>query len=365
MLLDWNGEDVQIHDCKSFNLSKELKANKFSFKFEDDNEYQNAVTAMKGKHHCHQQQRHFGRFMRQKAAGFGVKKGHKGLGRKCPLCSSHQAHSTHLRRHLMKHCPVQIFQSGLELEQLLQQASKTARINRYQTIISPTSSPLINNPHPPSVTVNVNNASVPHVANVLSDQQDRAENPSVIQPKYPVDHYFMEFRKSFKNPLSGSSFRSDNTIQRISNSVRDIIDQCKFKDLEEIYSQHGFAELQKAFSRPVKQGTLKSACSSFIEFLEFLELNDDLPCDERKRMRLLGYFQKAKAGFSRGVKLDIATRREKLSESIHSGIVTNQTRNQEKRVSCLFQDYKITRMIRITNREALNTEKTQRVSHVS
>ena len=45
--------------------------------------------------------------------------------------------------------------------------------------------------------------------------------------------------------------------------------------------------------------------------------------------------------------------------------VTNQTRNQEKRVSCLFQDYKITRMIRITNREALNTEKTQRVSHVS
>ena len=44
--------------------------------------------------------------------------------------------------------------------------------------------------------------------------------------------------------------------------------------------------------------------------------------------------------------------------------VTDQTRNQEKRVSCLFAGLQNNKNDLNQNRVALNTEKTQRVSHV-
>ena len=325
--LDWDGDRIEMCTDKSFQLAATVnkEKEKLVIAVEASNNCDESTSPKELKvHHSRFQKRVSGKFQREKV---GVKiKRHPGLGRHCPQCESKQSNSTTLRRHLKFHCPVELISEGPVLEQLLADAKRSAHINRHRKV-SESDTSALSSSHGSSFS---NAASLPsfiqpNITVNVSSNGERQEcsipksMASNMQTKFPVESYQVDFRKSLDNPLSGSSYRAASTKQKVCNAVRDIINLCGFKCMEEIYTENGLIQLQKAFDRPVKFGTLKASCAALIEFLEFIELYDELPSDSRKRMRLLEYLRKAKTAFSRGVKLDNAERRAKLTQAIHSG----------------------------------------------
>lgn len=129
----------------------------------------------------------------------------------------------------------------------------------------------------------------------------------------------MEFENSFNNPLSSRVNSASSTVEKVVAYVRTIVRACGFDSLESIYTEQGLNSLQKAFDRKVTFSTKKNMCAAFVEFLQFIEFRDELPFDERKRLKRIAYLKNACIAFSRGCKFDNAYRRVKLAEMMYNG----------------------------------------------
>ena len=97
-----------------------------------------------------------------------------------------------------------------------------------------------------------------------------------------------------------------------------VVKQCGYSTLSEIYSKDGIEKLKIPFGRPVQFTTKKGICQGYIEFVEYLEFFDDLAVPEKRRILLITFLKKAYKSFCRGVSVDVANRRVKISEAIRN-----------------------------------------------
>ena len=144
-------------------------------------------------------------------------------------------------------------------------------------------------------------------------------------PIIPLFTVYLEgFRESFVDPFTGLSYKLENSSQRTYNNVSSIIMSCKFKSLEEMFTEDGLERIRKAFDVPVQSGTKMQKCQSLVDFLRFLEF-EETGIEENERMQPLGPMERAVKSFKRGRKFDRADKRIKLSRSMHDGLFPTYT----------------------------------------
>ena len=176
---------------------------------------------------------------------------------------------------------------------------------------------VVTSPSQPIVNVTVNNG-IPLVP-VTATTQQKGVDPSV-EDKTSLGKLLSEFEDSFSNAAFGSSNRAPSTIKKIVDGAKQVVEMCGYKEVADLYTKEGFDALRVPFNRNVTFSTKKGICQAFTEFIEFLEFHDlDVP--ERRRVLLLSFLKKAYNSFSRGVAIDNANRRVKLSDAIRNNLL--------------------------------------------
>ena len=265
--------------------------------------------SQKKQNHWESQKRNFGRFVRQKKT---FVKRHPGLGRKCPKCNKPLRDTTSLKRHLLSKtaCPGGIVLLK-EIPSLIIESQRLAKLDKYS---SNHNNDDLKKPKDgiaaPSVNVTVNNG-VPYLPSEPS-QTCAGRDLKLTDIFQCID----DFERSLDNPVFGPTHQATSTKKKIQDDVRRVITISGIKSLEQLFSDEGLAMLKKPFARDVQYGTKKANCQALLKFVEFADLNGDAKVDEKHKARLIYYLEKACDSFKRGVSIDNAFRRVKLSEGI-------------------------------------------------
>ena len=286
------------------------------------------------------QQRLFGRFVKQNRKS---KKRHPGIGRPCPLCQKWLSEKGALVRHLtsVSACP-RISSNNVSVEKLCQESQRLAKLAKISKnhSMAEVSSP---QHHIPSVVVNVNNNSV-----VDSTTNSSMTSNNFNMNERPIERYLEEYERSFSNAIFGSSNRSGSTIKKLVNAARNVVSACNYQSISDCFTKDGIEKLKVPFGRPVQFTTKKGMCQGYWEFIQFLEYYDDLPVSENRRALLLNILEKAYKSFSRGISIDVANRRQKLSEAIRNDDLPTYSE------VCKVYNYLLEKAISLPDLEGLN-----------